>query len=161
MVVRVFEDKDVTHVMGGVDPARDVEIIHTELALKDLDVLLKQKDRFTKGARAGDKNAIKNLETIEIAVKALNEGKMLRQVEFEADGLAYIKTLNMITQKPILYVGNVGEDEINKPIRMRSKFSKALPNATKPPWWRSAERSRKKSPSLKKRNAPNSSRILE
>lgn len=115
MVVRVFEDKDVTHVMGGVDPARDVEIIHTELALKDLDVLLKQKDRFTKGARAGDKNAIKNLETIEIAVKALNDGKMLRQVDFEPDGLAYIKTLNMITQKPILYVGNVGEDEINKP----------------------------------------------
>jgi GTP-binding protein YchF len=115
MVVRVFEDKDITHVMGSVDPRRDVEIIHTELALKDLETLGKQKDKFAKAARTGDKAAVKNLETVDAAIAGLNAGKALRQIEFAEDQLEFLKTLNLITAKPILYVGNVAEHEINQP----------------------------------------------
>ena len=111
-VVRCFEDADITHVEGGVDPLRDVDIIQTELCLADLEVVEKRIMRLAKIAKSGSKEAKAEDEVLRRIKAALDEGRGAREIDLSADDLALIREMNLLTLKPILYVANVSEDEI-------------------------------------------------
>ena len=110
-VVRCFEDDNVVHVEGGVDPVRDAELIETELLLADLDTLEKSVYRLTKLAKK-EKGAQKALDLVSRLKTYCDAGNMVRTFEAEEEEEAIIRTLFLLTQKPILYVANVDEDEI-------------------------------------------------
>lgn len=110
-VVRCFEDDNVVHVEGGVDPVRDAELIETELLLADLDTLEKSVYRLTKMAKK-EKGAQKALDLASRLKTYCDAGNMVRTFEAEEEEEAIIRTLFLLTQKPILYVANVDEDEI-------------------------------------------------
>jgi GTP-binding protein YchF len=115
-VVRCFEDKDIVHVAGSVDPARDIEIVKTELILKDLDALAKHKTRFEKSSRTGlDKKAQMLMALLGRFEKAFNEGRPARTVERTAEEAEAMREVRFLTDKPFLYVANISEDEISKP----------------------------------------------
>ena len=109
-VVRCFEDENVTHVDGAVDPIRDAETIETELMLADLESLEKRKDALVKKARGQDKDAARTLDLVERTLKVLEEGKPARTVEIADDEMKAFKMLQLLTSKPILYVCNVDEE---------------------------------------------------
>ncbi len=109
-VVRCFQNDNVIHVAGKVDPISDVETIATELALADLSSAEKALARYEKPARAGDKEAQKMVAALKPVVVTLNEGRPARAAGLDADGLAIIKPLCLMTVKPALYVANVSED---------------------------------------------------
>lgn len=113
-VVRCFEDENVIHVNGKVDPISDVEVINTELALADLDVCEKALQRLSKRARTGgDKEALVQVLALEKCKPALEEGKMLRQVEFTKEDLFALRGYNFLTLKKVMYIANVSEDGFN------------------------------------------------
>lgn len=110
-VVRCFEDENVIHVSGKVDPVSDIEVINTELALADLDVVEKTLARIEKRARTGgDKEALAQVIALEKCRPALEEGKMLRAVEFTQADLDAMRGFNFLTLKPVMYIANVSED---------------------------------------------------
>jgi ribosome-binding ATPase len=111
-VVRCFEDPDVTHVMGSVDPVRDREVIEFELALADLGTVEKRLDRTQRAARIGDKEAQAELPVLQRANDFLKEGKGLWEGGFTAEQLALLQPLALLTVKPILYAANVTEQEL-------------------------------------------------
>ncbi len=106
-VVRAFEDPNVVHVEHTVDPARDIEIIETELLLADLETLTKRIERIGKMARVGNKEAQQELEEFTKAQKAVEQGTPLRAIGFTSD-------FNLLTSKPVLYVANVAESDLGK-----------------------------------------------
>jgi GTP-binding protein YchF len=108
-LLRCFEDDDITHVEGGIDPLRDAEIIETELMLADLESLEKRIQNLNKKAKTGDKESKIFIELAEKALKLLEEGKPARMLQIDHDEQFYFKQLNLITSKPILYVLNVDE----------------------------------------------------
>ena len=114
-VVRCFESKDIVHVSGTVDPLRDIEVIQTELILKDLEVLSKHRTRYEKAGKAGDKKAAQVLDLLARFEKTLNEGKPARTVALTADEKAQLKEVHFMTAKPILYAANVAEEDLGKP----------------------------------------------
>jgi hypothetical protein len=109
-VVRCFEDSNVVHVTGRVDPISDIETIDTELALADLTTVEKALARYQKTARAGDKEAQKLVAVLEPALTHLNEGRAVRTLKLDDEQKALLKPLCLITAKPIMYVANVRED---------------------------------------------------
>ncbi|PZO93553.1 MAG: redox-regulated ATPase YchF [Haemophilus parainfluenzae] len=109
-VVRCFEDDNIIHVAGKVNPIADIETIGTELALSDLSTAEKAVQREQKKAKSGDKDAKVLLETLEKLTPALNEGKPLRTLHLSEKEKEVIKPLNFLTLKPALYVANVRED---------------------------------------------------
>ncbi len=113
-VVRCFESGDIVHVSGTVDPMRDIEVIQTELILKDMEVLAKHKTRWEKTAKL-DKKAAQVLALIDRYEKALNAGQRAITAKFTPEERALLKEVLLITDKPILYAANVAEDEIGKP----------------------------------------------
>lgn len=110
-VVRCFEDDDIIHVSGSVDPVRDMEVINLELALADLAQLERRVDRVRKLARA-DKEAQAELAILEKILPVLNEGKTARQVDLDEEAEAIIKPLGLLTRKPVIYAANVSEDDL-------------------------------------------------
>ena len=108
-VLRCFEDPDVTHVEGGVDPLRDAELVETELLLADLESLERQKDGLIKRARGQDKEARARLELLDRIQPPLEQGRPARSLGLSADDLELVKGFNLITAKPVLYVCNVDE----------------------------------------------------
>ena len=108
-VVRCFEDADVVHVDGSVDPKRDIDTIDTELIFADLDSLERRLKRFGKSAKSGDKEAILHVATAEKLVELLNEGKPARAGDWTDEELGSVKDAQLITHKPVLYVCNVDE----------------------------------------------------
>ncbi|HET7631542.1 MAG TPA: redox-regulated ATPase YchF [Gemmatimonadaceae bacterium] len=112
-VVRCFDDPDVTHVMGGVDPARDREVIEFELALADLGVVEKRLDRTQRAARTGDKDAKAELPALEHAHDALKNGTALWHAGLSAEELAVLRPLSLLTTKPVLYAANVTDAELS------------------------------------------------
>jgi GTP-binding protein YchF len=112
-VVRCFDDPDVTHVMGSVDPARDREVIEFELALADLGSVEKRLDKSKRAARTGDKDAQAELPTLEKANASLAEGKALWHVQLTAEDRAILDQLQLLTLKPILYAANVTDAELS------------------------------------------------
>ena len=108
-VVRCFEDDDVTHVEGRIDPVDDIDTIETELMLADLDSLEKRVDALTKRIRGNDKEARETLELVESALTLLREGKPARLIERKPEQEKLFRTLGLLTAKPVLYVCNVEE----------------------------------------------------
>ena len=108
-VLRCFEDPDVTHVEGSVDPLRDAELIETELLLADLESLERQTDGLIKRARGQDKDAKARLELLERVRPAMEAGRQARTLDLADDERALLAGFNLLTAKPILYVCNVDE----------------------------------------------------
>ncbi len=109
-VVRCFEDDNVIHVAGKVDPISDIEVIQTELCLADLGTVEKALHRHTKTARSGDKEAIKLVALLERCQAALNENIPVRALEFSKEEQPLVKQFSLITAKPAMFVANVAED---------------------------------------------------
>jgi GTP-binding protein YchF len=109
-VVRCFDDENVIHVAGRIDPLSDIEVINTELALADLGSADKALHRHQKTARAGDKDAIKLVALLEKVIPALNEARPIRALNLDEDDQLLLKPLCFITAKPAMYVANVRED---------------------------------------------------
>ena len=109
-VVRCFDDENVIHVAGKVDPISDIEVIQTELCLADLATVEKALHRHTKVARSGDKDAQKLVGLLERCQAALNENIPVRALEFTKEELPLVKSFTLITAKPAMFVGNVAED---------------------------------------------------
>jgi GTP-binding protein YchF len=121
-VVRCFEDDNVIHVAGKVDPIADIEVIQTELCLADLGTVEKAIHRYSKTARSGDKDAAAVLKVLEKCNAALNEAKPVRTIDFSKEELVLVKPLCLITAKPAMFVGNVSEDGFeNNPFLDRLK----------------------------------------
>jgi GTP-binding protein YchF len=109
-VVRCFEDDNVIHVAGKVDPIADIEVIQTELCLADLAAVEKALHRVTKTARSGDKESIKLVAILEKCQAALNEAKPVRTIDFSKEERPLLKQFFLITAKPAMFVANVAED---------------------------------------------------
>ena len=129
-VVRCFEDDNVIHVAGKVDPIDDIEVIQTELCLADLTAVEKALHRVTKLARSGDKESVKLVAILEKCQAALNEAKPVRTLEFTKEELPLLQQFFMITAKPAMFVANVAEDGFeNNPFLDRLKAYAASQNA--------------------------------
>jgi len=121
-VVRCFEDDNVVHVAGKVDPISDIEVIQTELCLADLAAVEKALQRVTKVARSGDKESAKLVVILEKCQAALNEGKPVRTLDFSKEELPLLTQFFLITAKPAMFVANVAEDGFdNNPLLDRLK----------------------------------------
>jgi len=128
-VVRCFEDPNVIHVNGKVDPISDIEVIQTELCLADLSTVEKSLHRYQKVARAGDKDAIALCKVLDKVLPVLNEGKPVRAIDLSKEEWALVKPLCLITAKPAMFVGNVSEDGFeNNPFLDRLKEYAAAQN---------------------------------
>lgn len=110
-VVRCFENDDIIHVAGSVDPVRDIETINLELGLSDLAQIERRIERTRKQARTS-KDAQFEITVLEKLAAALNEGKSVRQVSLNEEEAAIIKGLGLLTNKPIIYAANVSEDDL-------------------------------------------------
>lgn len=108
-VVRCFEDDNVIHVAGKVSPLDDIEVIQTELCLADMSAVEKAIHRENKKARSGDKDAAKLVEILERIMPALNDAKPVRAMGLDAEEMAMIKPMCLITAKPAMYVANVSD----------------------------------------------------
>jgi hypothetical protein len=130
-VVRCFEDPNVIHVAGKVDPIADIEVIQTELCLADLSTVEKGLQRYTKVAKAGgDKEALRIVEVLKKCEAALNQGLPVRGIDFSKEERVVLKPLCLITAKPAMFVGNVSEDGFeNNPFLDRLKEYAAMQNA--------------------------------
>jgi GTP-binding protein YchF len=111
-VVRCFEDEDITHVMGSVDPVRDREVIEFELALADLTAVEKRLDRVRRAARTNDKEAQAELVVLERAHAMLAEGRGLWHAKLSPDEQGTLAPLSLLTVKPVLYAANVSDAEL-------------------------------------------------
>ncbi len=108
-VVRCFEDTNIIHVADRIDPAADIEVINTELALADLETVEKSLHRITKVARSGDKDAARQLALFERVKAHLNEAKPVRTLNLNDEELADIYGMHLLTVKPTMYIANVDE----------------------------------------------------
>ncbi len=111
-VIRCFEDPDVVHVMGPVDPVRDHDVITSELALADLSVVERRLEKTRKTARAGDKAAQLELVVLERVLSELDAGRGAREAGETDDAVRFLRQLGLLTAKPILYAANVNEDDL-------------------------------------------------
>ena len=109
-VVRCFEDDDVTHVSGAIDPVSDIETINTELALADLESIEKQLYKAEKTAKTNEKDAIALRDLLKRISKHLDQGAPVRSLNLDEKDLERIRDLHMITLKPVMYVANVDEN---------------------------------------------------
>jgi GTP-binding protein YchF len=109
MVVRCFDDDNVVHVSGSVDPLRDIEVINTELALADLESVEKGIQRVSKVAKSGNKDAKAKLAVLEAVNKQLDDGGMIISMGLDEEQQAQIYDLHLLTVKPVMYVANVSE----------------------------------------------------
>ena len=112
-VIRCFDDPNITHVAGSVDPVRDIEIINTELCLADLESVDKRLQRIAKLAKSGDKDARMEAPILEKVSAALGDAIPVRAQGLTDDELEILKDLTLLTAKKSLYVANVGEDEVS------------------------------------------------
>jgi len=111
-VVRCFEDADVIHTMGSVDPVRDIEVVTTELVLADLDAVQKRIDKGQKKAKSGDKEAQAELALLERLVPHLNANKPANILEAHEDEVRMLKFFQLLTAKPVIYACNVAEADL-------------------------------------------------
>lgn len=111
-VVRCFEDDDIIHNMGSIDPIRDIEVINTELILSDINSLESQKEKLTKKVRSGDKEARENLDLIGRLLPHLNENKPAITLSMNEDEQETIRRLCLLSAKPVLYACNLAEADL-------------------------------------------------
>ncbi len=108
-VVRCFEDENVTHVTGRIDPLQDIEVINTELALADLETVDRAHERAQKASKAGDKEQVRLRELLASVHVQLDQGRPVRALELGAEARALLKPLCLLTAKPVMYIANVDE----------------------------------------------------
>ena len=123
-VIRCFDDSKIVHVEGAVDPVRDAELIETELLLADIATLERRLIKIAKASRGGDKSAVQKIKVLERLLEHLNNGRRARTFPAETDDLPFIRSLFLMSRKPILYVANVDEKEIQN--TDRNKHVQAL-----------------------------------
>lgn len=109
-VVRCFDDPNIVHVEGGVDPVRDIEIINTELLLSDMELIERALDRNKKAAKGGDKDTKKKAEALEFLLGEVQKGRTIRSIEGFEELTEPLREYPLITSKPVMYVANVDED---------------------------------------------------
>lgn len=109
-VVRCFEDDDVVHVAGKINPLDDIAVIDTELALADMDSIEKAIHRYTKVAKSGDKDAKARLVVLDKVKAQLDEGNAVRALDFDEDAQEMLQEFFLLTNKPTMYIANVAED---------------------------------------------------
>ena len=109
-VVRCFDNDDIIHVAGKIDPASDIEIINTELVLADLDTTEKAVNRYTKASKSGNKDALKQKEIVERLYNHLAEGNSARSLALSAEERLLIRDLHLLSIKPLLFIANVNDD---------------------------------------------------
>lgn len=110
-VVRCFDDPNVVHVDGKIDPISDIETINTELIIADMEVLERRIAKTEKVAKAGDKTAKAEIEILKKVNAGLEEGNVARKLDLDDDEAAFVKTLDLLTYKPVIYAANVSEDD--------------------------------------------------
>jgi len=113
-VVRCFEDADIIHVDGSIDPVRDVETIHLELILADLETCEKRLEKAQKAARGNDKNAQAEAELLQRMIEQLQQEKPVRAMEMTKEEQQLAQSFFLLTTKPILYAANIAQEEIGK-----------------------------------------------
>jgi GTP-binding protein YchF len=123
-VVRCFEDPDIVHTMGGIDPVRDIEVITTELVLADLDAVTKRIDKTQKKAKSGDKEAQAEVALLQRLEPHLNSGKTANTLQANDDEKALMKLFQLLTAKPVLFACNVAENDLAT--AEQNKFVKAV-----------------------------------
>ena len=129
-VVRCFDNDNIVHVEGKIDPASDIEVINTELALSDLEACDRAIIRATKKAKGGDKDAKLELTVLEKVLTALNDGAMIRSLALSKEEKAAIEYINFLTIKPTMYIANVNDDGFeNNPYLDRVREIAAAENA--------------------------------
>lgn len=116
-VVRCFDDSSITHEYETVDPIRDANVINLELAISDYEIVSKRIDKIKKKADSGDKESMQELKILQSLVNLLQEGKSAQEANLTNDELKVIKSLNLITLKPMIYAANISEDNINDPLQ--------------------------------------------
>lgn len=129
-VVRCFEDENITHVDGKVDPLADIETINLELVLADLESVDKRLARMAKMAKQKDKDALVEVDLLTRIKEVLEAGQSARSIEFSDDEWAVVKTFFLLTTKPVLYVANISEDDVangmtNKHVETVREFAKS------------------------------------
>lgn len=112
-IVRCFDDDNVVHVDGSIDPLRDVEVIQTELNLADLDTVQKRMTRIEKQAKSGDKKSQSELSVLQAVQQCLDQGRPARATDLTDEERLVLRDLHLITAKPLLYVANVAEDDLD------------------------------------------------
>ena len=122
-VVRCFEDSNIVHVDGAVDPLRDVETINMELVLADMEIMERRLNNARKILK-GDKTVAGDIAVYEKVMKALEDGQSARSVELSEDELALFNDTPLITMKPVIYVANVSEDEASGDVSGNESFQK-------------------------------------
>lgn len=113
-VVRCFDNENIIHVNGSVSPLRDIEIINLELALADLEQVSKKLEKDEKLIKTGDKSLIQSVELMRKIKDALENNKPARSVEVDEDEEKILKSFQLLTSKPVIYVANIGENDLNK-----------------------------------------------
>lgn len=112
-VVRMFDDEDITHVHGRVDPLHDIEVINLELVLADLEMVSKRLDKAEREAKSGDKRSIAETATLKRVMSILENGKLAQSISYDAQEIEILKGFHLLTMKPILYVLNKKSDAVN------------------------------------------------
>lgn len=112
-IVRCFDDDNIIHVEGNVNPSRDIDVINTELMLADMESIDKRHQKTAKLARSGDKAAKAELEILDKVKACLDDGKSVRSLDLDEDEQKFVKQFHLITSKPVLYVCNVSEDDFS------------------------------------------------
>lgn len=128
-VVRCFEDPNITHVEGSVDPIRDIEIINLELAIADLQSVENRLTKIERKAQAKDKEAMAEYNVLNKLVEALKAGKPARSVELTKEEMEIAKSYQLLTMKPMIYVANISEDDISTP-EINANYQKVKEYAT-------------------------------
>ncbi|MCB0569414.1 MAG: redox-regulated ATPase YchF [Phaeodactylibacter sp.] len=137
-VVRCFEDGNVVHVDGNVDPVRDKEVIDLELLFKDLETVEKRLDRLRKQAKSGKKEDQKAVAIAELVKEKMEAGIPARAMELDDEGQALIKDMFLLTAKPVLYVLNVDESSVHEGNQYTQAFTQAVANENAEVIWISA-----------------------
>jgi len=129
-VVRCFEDNNITHVEGTVDPIRDIETINVELSLADLEQIDKRISRLEKKAKAKVKEAQEEYDVLSRIKTALDQGLSPRTIDFTEDELKMIKNFSLLSMKPMIYIANVSEDDLHHP-KENKHYQRLLDHAHK------------------------------
>ena len=111
-VVRCFEDENIVHVDGSVDPVRDMETINLELIFADMDTMDRRIDRAQKNSKSGDKKLLAEVDFLKSVKAHLESGKPVRSMELTEEEQEFVHSLFLLTDKPVIYVANIAEDEI-------------------------------------------------
>ena len=113
-VVRAFEDENIVHVEGNIDPIRDIETINTELILSDMEIIDRRIDRSRKALKGGDKKYQTEIDFFERVKSELSEGKTIRMLDFSDSEKEMLSEVSLLTMKPVIYAANVAEDDYAK-----------------------------------------------